>query len=113
MRNAVEQQRELFAAVAAHAVGRAHVRGEEGAEAREDRVAERVSVRVVELLETIDVDHHDRSLPVRLAHPRLQLAMKRRAIQQAGETVAIEDGPQLPRALEPRLHGRDSLTGLL
>src|SRR5207249_3599688 len=67
----LDQHRELLAAVAPDGVGLPETSAEQRRETRQDPVAHGVAVLVVDLLEMVDVDHHPRQRPARVA-PRLR-----------------------------------------
>ena len=103
-----QHDRELLAAVAGDDVDLAHDRRQHPAELGERRVAGDVTVRVVEALEVVGVDHEQRQvLAVALrardlvVEPLLQVAV----VAQAGELVG--DREALGELVEPRVLDRD------
>ena len=64
-----QEEHELLAAVAADDVGRPQVGPDRLGDAAQDDVAGGVAVRVVDLLEVVDVDERDRQGPVVAATP--------------------------------------------
>jgi hypothetical protein len=84
------ERRRLAAADARDDVRRAHARAQLLGDDLEDAVAERVAVLVVDLLEAVEVDEHQRQLaPV--ARGALDLGVERRleraSVGEAGERV--------------------------
>ena len=89
--------RELLAADPADGVGRAHGREEDRRDLREHVVARRVAVDVVDALEVVEVEHHERDRRLfgrreeeHLAQPLVERAVVPEARQRVGLRLALE-----------------------
>ena len=89
-----DHQRELVAADARDQIGRAEPLAQHLGDRLEHRVAGRVAVRVVDLLEVVEVEHDDRARVAvadgageRLDEARLEAA----AVEQRGQQVVVGD----------------------
>ena len=97
-----QDQQELLATVAAHEIDRPDVLAERVGDPSQDQVAGGVAVRVVEPLEVVEVDHHDRQLVAEAGRPidlGLERGQDRLAIEHAGQVVDRGQRPDLGHAI--------------
>ena len=106
----LEQHPELLAAVAAQHVGVTQPPPQQRGEGDQHAVADRVSEVVVDRLEAVEVQHHQRGPELGPAAGALVgvlgLLQERGVGHQPGQPIALHQAAQEPRALEMRRDGR-------
>ncbi len=101
---ALEEDHELLPSVAADGVRLAEAPAQQGRQRREHAVTDGMAEAIVDGLEVVEVDHHPREMPGRLA-PLLRVqglgALDERGVrEQPREAIAIEEVLEEPRALQ-------------
>ncbi len=92
-----QHDRELVAAEAGERVGGAQPRAERIGDARKDHVAGDVAEAVVDLLEPVEVEHHDRARRAAAPSDRDlagELVGEPAAVEEAGERVLVGEVPE-------------------
>src|SRR5687767_6568248 len=90
--DALNKQHKLISAIAHDVVPVAHAVAQPSGGNIQNTIADQVAVRVVYLLEVVEIDEQDRERPVtRMAsiHPRGQSRQQEGPIRQAGKRVAV------------------------
>ena len=93
-----EQHDQLFAAIAARDIARANGADDRGGDLAQDRVAKGVALLVVEALEMVEIDHHDRQRAFAAlgeADVAIEHVLHVAAVVEPGERVAQGLGAQL------------------
>ena len=97
-----DEQRELVAAVARGDVIRADAAAQRGADAPQDGVAGEVPVLLVDLLEVVEVDQHQRGRVDGVARGAddlaVQVLVQRRVVEAAGQRVGLRGAGEARRA---------------